>query len=219
MKRFPIRSSLSLAMIAAIGVAGLAHATTQADIATSVGVVTGKPPVVAAPSMPKPPTLEVPKVESPKMVEMPKTAEPPKMPTMPTPPEMPKMPDVQLPSHPTNPDAAAPVAPPAIKSPTPELMDKLHISGKPAGDASPSTKAFMETNSKMHHGMMIDFTGNADADFVKGMIPHHQGAVDMAKVVLQYGKDPEIKKFAEQIIKAQSSEIEFMNQWLAKHPK
>lgn len=143
----------------------------------------------------------------------------PKMPTVASPPEMPKIPDVQLPSHPTNPDTATPIAPPAIQSPTAELMDKLHTTVKPANDASPSTKAFMDTNMKMHHGMMIDFTGNADADFVKGMIPHHQGAVDMAKIQLQYGKDPEIKKFAEQIIKAQTSEIEFMKQWLAKHPK
>lgn len=86
-------------------------------------------------------------------------------------------------------------------------------------DATPATKEFIETNSKMHGGMMIDFTGNTDVDFVKGMIPHHQGAVDMAQTQLKYGKDPEIKKFAEEIIKAQTAEIKFMNEWLAKHAK
>jgi uncharacterized protein (DUF305 family) len=84
------------------------------------------------------------------------------------------------------------------------------------GSASPEQKAFEEANRKMHKGMAISYTGDADTDFVKGMIPHHQGAVDMAKIVLQYGKDPEIKKLAEGIVKAQNEEIAFMNAWLAK---
>jgi uncharacterized protein (DUF305 family) len=53
-----------------------------------------------------------------------------------------------------------------------------------------STKAFKAANDKMHGGMNIPFSGNADVDFVKGMVPHHQGAVDMAKIVLEHGKDP-----------------------------
>ncbi len=72
---------------------------------------------------------------------------------------------------------------------------------------------------KMHAGMMVGYTGDADVDFVKGMLPHHQGAVDMAKIELQYGKDPELRKLAEDIVKAQESEIAFMNSWLAKHGK
>jgi uncharacterized protein (DUF305 family) len=67
--------------------------------------------------------------------------------------------------------------------------------------------------------MDIAFTGNADVDFVKGMIPHHQGAIDMAKVVLAFGKDPEVKKLAEGIIKAQEEEIAWMNTWLQKNGK
>lgn len=72
----------------------------------------------------------------------------------------------------------------------------------------------------MHEGMAaVKPTGDADVDFVAGMIPHHQGAIDMAKVVLEKGKDPEIKKLAEGVIKAQEGEIKMMTEWLAAHKK
>jgi uncharacterized protein (DUF305 family) len=85
--------------------------------------------------------------------------------------------------------------------------------------ASPSTKAYEAANEKMHHDMAIKLTGDADVDFVQGMIPHHQGAVDMAKIVLQYGADPEIKKIAQEIIAAQEKEIAMFRAWLAKRQK
>ncbi len=88
-----------------------------------------------------------------------------------------------------------------------------------ASDASPSTKAFETAMSGMMKGMMASATGKADLDFVQGMIPHHQGAIDMAKVALQYGKDPEIKKLAEDVVKAQEGEISAMNEWLTKTDK
>lgn len=87
------------------------------------------------------------------------------------------------------------------------------------GDQSPSTLAFQGVNAKMHQAMDINFSGNADVDFVKGMMPHHQGAIDMAKVVLAFGKDPEVKKLAEGIIKAQEDEIAWMKTWLQKNEK
>jgi uncharacterized protein (DUF305 family) len=89
----------------------------------------------------------------------------------------------------------------------------------PAGDQSASTKAFIDANAKMHKGMEIDFTGNADVDFVRGMIAHHQGAIDMAKVELEYGKDDAIRKLAQEVITAQEGEIRMMESWLANNAK
>ena len=88
-----------------------------------------------------------------------------------------------------------------------------------SGPKSNSTKAFEEANVRMHQGMSAALTGDPDVDFIQGMIPHHQGAIDMAEIVLKYGKDPETRKLAEEIIKAQKSEIAFMKDWLAKRGK
>lgn len=82
-----------------------------------------------------------------------------------------------------------------------------------------ATEAFEKANAKMHEGMMAALTGDPDVDFMQGMIPHHQGAIDMAEIVLKYGKDPETRKLAEEIIKAQTTEIAFMREWLAKRSK
>lgn len=92
-----------------------------------------------------------------------------------------------------------------------------HDMGAMKGDMGPASMAFMEANDRMHQGMAIEFTGNADVDFIKGMIPHHQGAVEMAKIVLEHGKDPEVRKLAEGIIAAQEAEIKWMTEWLAKN--
>ena len=94
-----------------------------------------------------------------------------------------------------------------------------HGAAPTAQGASPSNDAYAKANAKMHRDMSVKLTGNADRDFVQGMIPHHQGAVDMARIVLQYGKDPEIKKMAEEIIAAQEKEIAMFRTWLAKQPK
>jgi uncharacterized protein (DUF305 family) len=87
------------------------------------------------------------------------------------------------------------------------------------GDRSPSSLAYHGVNVKMHEAMDITFTGDADRDFATGMIAHHEGAIDMAKVVLAFGKDAEVKKLAEQIIQDQQKEVTWMKEWLAKTKK
>jgi Domain of unknown function (DUF305) len=85
--------------------------------------------------------------------------------------------------------------------------------------ATPATKGYMEAMQKMDKGMDVAYSGNADIDFVRGMIPHHQGAVDMCKVELQYGKDAQIRKLCGDIVSSQESQIVEMKKWLAAHEK
>ena len=75
--------------------------------------------------------------------------------------------------------------------------------GQASASASDSeaTKAFRDVNARMHKDMDIKFTGDPDADFVRGMIPHHRGAIEMAKIQLKYGKDEQIRKLATDVIR------------------
>ncbi|WP_127072565.1 CopM family metallochaperone [Pelagibacterium lentulum] len=72
----------------------------------------------------------------------------------------------------------------------------------------------MITMPAMHEGMMNE---DADVAFACGMIAHHQGAIDMAQVLLDHGDDPQMRTLAEEIIDAQVAEIEQMTTWLAEN--
>lgn len=89
----------------------------------------------------------------------------------------------------------------------------------PADGDSDSTRAYKQADMDMMRGMAVEYTGNADVDFRLKMIPHHQGAIDMARVALEYGDDPETKAIATAIIEAQEREIAEMQAWLEKNRK
>lgn len=83
---------------------------------------------------------------------------------------------------------------------------------------APHRAEYLTAMNAMHDDMMVA-TDEKDPDvsFAKGMIPHHQGAIDMVDIHLKYAQDPEIRKLAEQIKAAQQPEIDMMNQWLKQH--
>jgi hypothetical protein len=85
---------------------------------------------------------------------------------------------------------------------------------RPSGrnpDTADGFRAMMsDAAARMHVAMNVPFTGDADRDFARMMIPHHQGAIDMALVELRYGKDERLKRLAQEIIVAQQQEIQVM---------
>ncbi len=88
------------------------------------------------------------------------------------------------------------------------------------GDAGAASAAFMAANHAMMGDMMaMPSSGDPDKDFVLMMMPHHEGAIAMAKVELQYGDDPDIRALAEAVVAAQAKEVAFMKEWLEKQPK
>jgi len=105
------------------------------------------------------------------------------------------------------------------------LMAAQQNSHSQHGDAAVSAKnndpAWSELQAsmtKMHESMSsIAPSTNSDVDFVRLMLPHHQAALDMAKAELFYGKDPQIRRLAQEIITDQQSEIELMQLWLKQH--
>ena len=90
----------------------------------------------------------------------------------------------------------------------------------PMSTDSAMQQELMQGMSQMHQDMMTAAQyKDPDVAFAAGMLPHHIGAVKMAEVELKYGKDPEMRKLAEDIINAQQAEIEQMQKWLKAHNK
>ena len=96
------------------------------------------------------------------------------------------------------------------------LYAETHTHGAHRGE--PDWSELVASMDKMHMAMAaIERSGDTDVDFVRLMLPHHEGAIEMAKVELLYGKDPQMRRLAQEIITDQQLEIELMQRWLKAH--
>lgn len=97
-------------------------------------------------------------------------------------------------------------------------MHDMHDKKPAAAPKNEAAAAFGAVNAKMHKDMTMEMTGDADVDFMKGMIPHHQGAIDMAEIQLRFGKDERLRRLAQGIIVEQRQEIAVMQRILGETP-
>jgi uncharacterized protein (DUF305 family) len=98
------------------------------------------------------------------------------------------------------------------------LQHGAHPQPQAAAPAEPAWSDLQAGMEKMHGSMAsVKTSGNSDVDFVRLMLPHHQAALDMAKTELLYGKDPQMRRLAQEIITDQQSEIDLMQLWLKQH--
>jgi uncharacterized protein (DUF305 family) len=90
----------------------------------------------------------------------------------------------------------------------------MGVAASAARAADPAEKPFLAENAaamdKMMDGMSARPTGDVDQDFVATMVPHHQGAIDMAQAELRYGHNEQLRRIAQEIIVEQQQEIAAM---------
>ena len=96
----------------------------------------------------------------------------------------------------------------------PALLAMVLVGAVPALAGTPDETAFLAENDAAMNKMMTDMeikpSGDVDRDFVAMMIPHHQGAIDMAQAELRYGRNEQLRRLAQEIIVSQSQEIAAM---------
>ncbi|HEX8167295.1 MAG TPA: DUF305 domain-containing protein [Beijerinckiaceae bacterium] len=107
-------------------------------------------------------------------------------------------------------------AKPAKKKPPAKKRSSGAHHGPGAVPATPAVAEYQVAHASMMRGMAVPYTGDPDVDFRVQMIPHHQGAIDMARVALRHAKDPWTRQMAEGVIVEQQREIAEMQQWLAR---
>lgn len=107
-----------------------------------------------------------------------------------------------------------------VAAPAAAQMEGHEHHAMPAEAPSPAAKALQDADARMMQAMMaVPYTGDIDTDFRAHMIPHHQGAIDMARAVLDHSQDPDTRALAEAIIREQEREVAEMRKWLEDNAK
>jgi uncharacterized protein (DUF305 family) len=98
-------------------------------------------------------------------------------------------------------------------------QDSQHQTAR-TSTASPDWSELMATMTTMDTAMAaVPSSADSDTNFVRLMLPHHQAAIEMAKTQLLHGKDPQLRRLAQEVITDQQSEIQLMQLWLQQHQK
>ena len=104
----------------------------------------------------------------------------------------------------------------AFGMPAPQHGSRQHL--RKGVTVDPNWSALSSSMEKMHRAMAsVEASGDGDVDFVSLMLPHHQAAIDMARIELTFGKDPQLRRLAQEIVTDQESEIQLMRLWEKTH--